>query len=79
MAYLMLGNAYKELEHEEAFDTIEDALLTSCPVCGTELEWELTVQWNNKTEMPAIYGKAFSCGIKFFIEPTDEGYRTLQQ
>lgn len=74
----MLGSQYKDLENEEAFDCIEDALLTSCPVCGTELEWDLTVKWNNSTEKPAIYGSAFSCGIKFLIEPYEEGYRTLQ-
>ncbi len=75
----MLGSEYKDLEHEEEFDSIEESLLTCCPICGTELEWDLKVKWNNKTEAPAIYGEAFSCGVKFFIEPTDEGYRTLQK
>ena len=75
----MLGNAYKEIEDGEEFDTIEEALLTSCYICGTELEWSIKVHWNKDTELPELHGEAFSCGIKFLIMPLGQeqkGYMT---
>jgi hypothetical protein len=72
----MLGEKYKDLEHEEVFDTIEEALLTKCPICGTELEWKLEVRWNSEMDMPRIFGKSFSCGVDFYISPDPEGYFT---
>ena len=72
----MLGQIYSEIEHEEEFDTIEEAILTSCHICGTELEWSLTVKWSETKELPEIFGSSFSCGIKFFIIPTENGYMT---
>jgi hypothetical protein len=69
----MFNRDYKDVEDEEVFDTIEEALLTKCPLCGTELEWELKVRWNDK---PEIHGESFSCGLTFLIVPTEEGYMT---
>lgn len=72
----MLGSQYNEIEDGEVFDTIEEALLTSCHICGTELQWDLVVNWNPKTELPEISGESFSCGVKFKITKTEEGYVT---
>lgn len=75
----MLGWKYKDLEDQEIFDTIEEAILTSCPYCGTELEWTLTVKWNNRKEIPEIHATAFSCGVSFLITPTEDGYMTEEK
>ena len=71
--WLVLGSTYRDLEDEEVYDSIEEALLTNCPYCGTELEWSLTVKWDPKLEVPTIHGDAFSCGVKFKIEPQSDG------
>jgi hypothetical protein len=65
---------YTEVTDGEFYPTIEQALLTSCHVCGSPLEWSLTVKWNAANDMPEIHGEAFSCGIKFAIAPVDCGY-----
>ena len=43
-----------------------------CPYCGTELEWSLTVSWDNQLEKPVISGLAYSCGVTFAIRPIGE-------
>ena len=73
LGWLMQPNRYKDLEDEEVFDTVEEALLTSCPYCGTELEWSLSVKWDAIEEIPRIHGDSFSCGVKFKIEPESDG------
>ena len=74
----MLNDGYKDIEHEEEFDTIEAALLTSCHICGTPLEWSLSIEWSEKLDKAQIWGASFSCGVKFLIKPNeDTGYVTL--
>lgn len=68
----MLGSSYKVIEDQEWFLTIEEALLTQCHICGTELEWQLTIRYNESKELPEIYGKSFSCGVTFLIEPNSD-------
>lgn len=71
-----LGSSYKEIEDNEWFPRIEEAILTSCHICGTELEWEIKIKWNDKSNLPELFGAAFSCGCIFIIEPNDDGYIT---
>jgi hypothetical protein len=68
---------YTDIEDGEVFDTIEEALLTSCHLCGSPLEWALTVVWNDADDKPEIHGESFSCGVTFNIRPIEEGYETL--
>lgn len=60
------------VDKEIEFETIEEALKTCCPYCGTELEWTLTVKYNPEKEIPEIHGISHSCGVEFIIEPLTE-------
>ena len=70
----MLGSTYKTFEHNLIVNSIEEAIETTCPYCGTELEWDLRIEWNSRMDLPFITAEAFSCGVKFEIKriETDE-------
>ena len=65
----MRDTIYLDADDEMFFSSIEEALLTKCPLCGTPLDWELKLLWSDKFERQYIYGYSASCGIKFVIEP----------
>lgn len=77
----MNNNIYLDAEDGAVFDTIEEALMSCCHLCGTPLEWELKLAWNAAAEKSFITGYDRCCGYEFRIEPilssqTDlEGYR----
>nr|DAJ25867.1 MAG TPA: Rad50 zinc hook motif [Caudoviricetes sp.] len=77
----MNNNIYLDAEDGAVFDTIEEALMSCCHLCGTPLEWELKLAWNATAEKSFITGYDRCCGYEFRIEPvlssqTDlEGYR----
>lgn len=60
------------------FDTIEDALMTKCPMCGTPLDWELKLVWIDKYERNFIHGYSSSCNIRFEIRPCIDFQGTLE-
>lgn len=65
----MLLNNCIEAEDGMEFDSIESALMTSCHLCGTPLEWSLSLIWNDIHELNFIHGISHSCGATFTIEP----------
>lgn len=70
----MFNSNYTTLDFYEfdsnTFDTIENALMTKCPYCGTELEWNLKVKYNAVQDKPEIFGESFSCGVTFVLQPS---------
>jgi len=54
------------------FDTIEEALMTCCYICGDRLEWDLKVEYSSKHDIPVISGSSFSCGIKYCLRYNPE-------
>lgn len=72
---------YVDAEDGVVFDTIEEALLNCCHICGTPLEWDLKLAWNPTAEINFITGYDRCCGHEFRIEPVLsaqtnlEGYR----
>lgn len=65
----MRDTIYLDADDGMFFSSIEEALLTKCPLCGTPLDWELKLLWSDKFERQYIYGYSASCGIEFVIEP----------
>lgn len=73
----MFDKKYTPIEEELEFDTIEEAMMTSCPYCSTPLEWTLTVKFNIFFDAPEIHGKSESCGESFCIAPHYEDDKLL--
>ena len=47
---------YIDVEDGAIFDTIEEALMSCCHICGTPLEWDLKLAWNPVAEINFITG-----------------------
>ena len=62
-------NKFTEINDGDIFDTLEEALLTSCPLCGTPLDWGLSLVYDFELEHNVIHAVSHSCGIDFFIKP----------
>lgn len=62
-------NKFTEINDGDIFDTLEEALLTSCPLCGTPLDWGLSLVYDVEVEHNVIHAVSHSCGIDFFIKP----------
>lgn len=53
------------------YESIEEALNTSCPVCGVKLDWSIKYVYVDKYETHFLYAESESCGLEFFIQPVD--------
>ncbi len=67
---------WKDVEDDYLYETIEEALLTCCPVCGERIEWDVKLVWNDYADRPVFKGTGFSCGLTFTIvySEKEEGY-----
>ena len=63
---------WKDVDPEFEYETIEEALLTTCTLCGDKLEWDIKVTYNTKYDIPCLAGKAFSCGVVYTLYYNDE-------
>ena len=76
MESLWCIDMWKDVEEDFLYETIEEALLTCCPVCGERIEWSVQLKWNDHSDKPVFYGNGFSCGLIFTIKynESDDGY-----
>lgn len=62
------NSIYVEVYDGIEFETIEEAVNTSCPICGTPLDWTLYAKYNNSVDRTCLSGEAESCGYLFILE-----------
>lgn len=63
----MIEYKWSDVDPDLQYETIEEALMSCCYVCGDRLEWDLKVEYNSKYDIPVIKGSSFSCGIKYAL------------
>lgn len=69
-----MKDLFTEVENGMFFDNIEDALLTSCPLCSTPLDWSLSLVYQDHLGYSTIRGVSESCGYIFTITRTLNPY-----
>lgn len=62
------NSIYVEVYNGIEFNKIEEAINTSCPICGTPLDWTLYASYNNNVDRTCLSGEAESCGYIFILE-----------
>lgn len=63
----MKGSIFTEVYDGIEFDNIEEAVNTSCPICGTPLDWTLYSEYDDTIERVCISGESESCGYTFIL------------
>ena len=65
---------YIDAEDGVLYETLEEAVNTSCPYCSTPLEWDLKASYDTHLEETVISGTAYSCGYEFTIKRKGPDY-----
>lgn len=61
----MIDYIWTDVDNEHEYESIEEAIMTCCNLCGDRLEWDLSISYNSKHDIPVIKGESFSCGVKY--------------
>ena len=60
------------------YETIEEGLYTSCPMCGTPLDWDVKYMYDDKIERHKFIATSFSCGYTFRLEAIWSSHSKLE-
>lgn len=58
---------WKDVDPDDIYDSLEEALMTCCHICGERLEWDVKTVYNSYLDAPTIAGTSFSCGIQYSL------------
>ena len=64
-----MKNVVPDLLEDYIYETIEEGLYTSCPICGTPLDWTVVLVYNEYIERHELKASSESCGYKFYLVP----------
>lgn len=73
-----MKNVVPDFMEDVIYETIEEGLYTSCPICGTPLDWEVSFVYNDVIERHELRAISASCGYTFRLSPIWDSTCTLE-